>query len=704
MQNVNRVPSRLSVTLAVLAGTGEYLGNLKRGRNWWLGMLDSSDARKPSGFVDFPEGVFLPGHKPGEVELELPREGWYVLGCGNATRIRFQVSASANGGRVEVDGRMGTATVSGPVPSPGPSVADQPDPWHVHGAPVGAACYGVTYPTGRAAVDAIGPCIKAGTIDPGLVASGLVKPMRGPWPSAAPAPSVAPVTQPEPARRARAELDADAQTAAWLRLMGEEEDDTDPDTAPPEMATPVPRGWDVIDGGVDWSPETGDRYDTPLTLPTDPAPAPAPEPKPAPKGEGMTWTAAPHERTQESVDRFYADERHFNRYGMRVPPPVVELGGAVNGTGRANLRKSRQNFDKLPLAGSNCEAIVDAVRREAREDRQSLRANLEMTEDGRLRGYHLEETGLKSAASLFNDTLPGAARVLAVMDPALRARVWNEQTARSEHLDDSCVLRTRSFEGGPRSIYAVVSDGYTPCDADIVARHASAAIRQLPGADEARGLAHYDPETTQLSIDVLWHVDRVQNFGAGDVFKVGARIRSADNGGGAVRVEFCAWRNLCYNLIVLGQGRVNLERIVHRGEERDIIRRLRDGIRRVSGAVEPFLERWGVVRKTPVASTIEAPSEDSVQNTLAVIRAITRQVPAQDLPVAAVKVPKDVDWAGINRDVLVEEMLASWKDEPGDSLADVLNAVTRLHTREKVPVNVVRQAEVNAGLLLQAWT
>ena len=54
--------------------------------------------------------------------------------------------------------------------------------------------------------------------------------------------------------------------------------------------------------------------------------------------------------------------------------------------------------------------------------------------------------------------------------------------------------------------------------------------------------------------------------------------------------------------------------------------------------------------------------------------------------------------AGIKRDALVQMLLQSHSHEPGESLADVVNAVTRMH-RERVPARLVANVEAVAGVI-----
>ena len=558
------------------------------------------------------------------------------------------------------------APVSSPVPdlTPAPAPAEDEQPggfWHVAGVPTLA---GVTYLDTDTAGRAMLGALQAGA----------------PW-----SPAVA-------VRPGRAPGETSVEGIAVLR--------SEPAPVPaPECTCPIDHPWQ--------------HYSCPVHPRTpDPEPAePTPAPVPAPSGPSFTFDVDAHKRSDVAVARITGDERLIlDTFGLALPPPVVELGGVVNETGRDNLRKSHAEWKDEPRTVDTLAAISRAVRAEDRRDVPVLRSDLRMDDEGRLAGMYTEDGGLRSATGLFADTLPGAARVLAVMPAPLRAVVWNEQHARSARLTEAgeptrAVLRTRRVgTGEDRSLFAVVSDGYTAVDADVVADVTRAALDRVPGGREARGAAVYNPDSTTLRVDALWHADHVHNFGAGDVFKGGIVVKSHDGGGGAIRVEAAFWRNLCYNLIVIGQGRANVARVIHTGDRDSMIRRLAEGIQHVGRGMQPFLQRWGHLRNRDVSSVMAKPSQDSALNLRAVFRAIAGAPVDKDLPMVDPRaLPEGVAIDGIRRDTLVEALLSAHRVEGGTSLADVVNAVTRLHSDTRVPVPVVRLAEEAAGSLVLAW-
>lgn len=213
------------------------------------------------------------------------------------------------------------------------------------------------------------------------------------------------------------------------------------------------------------------------------------------------------------------------------------------------------------------------------------------------------------------------------------------------------------------------------------------ALLLLPGGDEARGEVTYDPENARITIDALWHADRVSNFAAGDVFKIGARIWTNDAGGGSLWMEFEAMRNLCLNLIIIGSTTTPIARVIHRGDEELFEQRIAEGLRTVADIAEPFLKQWTDMRSLSLAELLPAAkrSESMSENV-----ATAAQIVALNPSLA---------WPG-EKPAIVEAITSAWKFEEGASFADFLNAMTRVHEL-KVPVSLLRAAESNAGRLLQ---
>ncbi len=267
-----------------------------------------------------------------------------------------------------------------------------------------------------------------------------------------------------------------------------------------------------------------------------------------------------------------------------------------------------------------------------------------MLDDGRLR-FDDEDVGIEPAAFQQLCQLAGfgsGVRYLSdACDPGLRATNVNRQLSRGT--ERPIVFRTRVTGDGRRSVYATVTPKYQPVDTDVVLREVASELA------ESRVEMLYDGSGVRAT--ALFMPDQVVDLAAGDIFKVGVRLETDDTGRGRVRVTAVVWRNLCLNLIVLGVGTVETFSAVHRGDRQGIFDRLRDGVGRARSAVGDFLEAWGHARcvEVDVPATVRKWIEDKRLGAIPV---------------------KDVDRA-------VKEVLGSWSREPGTTLADAVNAVTR---------------------------
>lgn len=436
-------------------------------------------------------------------------------------------------------------------------------------------------------------------------------------------------------------------------------------------------------------------------LPTSPRPVPS-----------FTWTdkssgwGAGENVNAETKARAHADADYLRSLGFAPAPTAVQEGALLITEGQRTLVRSYQDHHDQPRTIDACEEIRRRVGDERRIDIETT-GRIMMGPDGRLTvsgwGDALAiEQGTLPDLVVRNKRLPRAAALMEILPAPVRADVWNAQ---HDPETDRIVLRTRVGQDGegPRAVFGVVSPGYGKLDADEIARLVAHALRSVPGGDTARGPIDYNPADATVRIDAIWHVDHTVNFGAGDVFKVGASVRSNDTGGGAIVVSFGYWRNLCLNMGILDVRSMPAVRIVHRGETADLGVRLVRGLRTVLGYAQPFVTRWSGLRAQPVADVIENASASAETNVRAVFSALAG-IENETLPLLRPgALPEGVSVDGIARDALVESLLSGWKSEPGDSLADVVNAVTRLHTA-RVPVPVLRSAERAASDLFGHWT
>jgi len=367
-------------------------------------------------------------------------------------------------------------------------------------------------------------------------------------------------------------------------------------------------------------------------------PEPEPEDEPPPTAPGQVSDLA--------RDRIADQERWLDEAGFRVAPPLYAPGTKVVELGEQNFRTERRRVEDLPVFGDVASQLTCTIGSEQREDLLVPLSDIEMSDKGGL-VLQGDELALERGAFQQFAHLAGfgaGARYLAEhCSPALRAHNVNQQLLAAG--DRKLNLRTRRF-GDHRGIYATVTPAYSAVDTDAVF---GAVCHEL---NDAHAELTYDSAGAQAT--ALWMPDQVLDLAAGDIFKVGVRIQTDDTGRGRIRVAGAVWRNRCLNLIIIGEGEVETVSQVHRGDPDRILERVREGVVAARMKVGSFLEAWGHAR------TVKVDVPELLQE----------WVDERKLRIPGVR-------SAAERDAAVEVLLRSWSKEPGETLADAVNAVTR---------------------------
>ncbi|MBI4438209.1 hypothetical protein HY631_04625 [Candidatus Uhrbacteria bacterium] len=343
--------------------------------------------------------------------------------------------------------------------------------------------------------------------------------------------------------------------------------------------------------------------------------------------------------------RIRLQDKWLDEAGFALAPPIYAPGTRVLPVGDANFRTERRRVEALPPFPGAASAIVAAIREERRCDLPLALHHLSMTEKGTLMAGDQEfalEHGAFLQLALQAGFGMGARYLSERCDAPLRAQNVNAQLEKLP--GKTVVLRTRVSEpGAPASTFAVVSPRYAPCDADEV------LTAVTPSLMDARAEVVYDGSGVRAT--ALFMPDRVVDLAAGDIFKVGVRVAAEDTGRGRVRIAAVAWRNRCLNLLVIDEGEVETVSEVHRGNGARILAAVKDGVEAARAKVSRFLDAWGHARS---------------------VRVDPEQVLREWVEHKRVGTGSER-----TRDVVVEALLTAWHKEPGDTLADAVNAVSR---------------------------
>lgn len=377
-----------------------------------------------------------------------------------------------------------------------------------------------------------------------------------------------------------------------------------------------------------------------------------------------------------AAKRIQAAESFLAARGFAAPPAWFAAGTEMLPEGRAKFGSLARRHADLPAFRDAAGAVIDQIKAERRGDVQLGDARtLRLLPDGTLtRGkapIALEPLALKGLIQRFPKAFPGAWSFLSLLDPAARAEAMNAQLARLAEFypeDDAREVRLRLRNiGGRWQAFAAVSPSYMPMDGDKVLAAYVEAIDGL-GLPDPRGVVSYNGETTDTIIRATWHAPQSFRPSVGDVFESGITGRTNDAGGGAHTGGQSFTRIICINCTTADFSGDAFRR-VHKGSRtQDLtavgLRRIQqDVVALVEGSGEAarfFLDSWGVLRETPIAKVAIGGKKHADPR-----EALKALVKGGDLD------------ADVARDTLVEALLRGFDAEPGDTLADAFNAVTR---------------------------
>ncbi|MDI6773251.1 MAG: hypothetical protein QME77_11795 [bacterium] len=476
------------------------------------------------------------------------------------------------------------------------------------------------------------------------------------------------------------------------------------------------------------------------------APVPVPAAIDAPAMTG-SWSSA-------AATAIAADDRSLASIGLVRPGsyeagtgrPVTEAGYPVGTVAdqqacRARLRTGRLGWESQPYAIDALREVAASIRVEARADVACRPDRLDVADDGGITfppdgdmppgKWYLEEQGLRTllprcrgmafdggvgpmrgadGRALSDQGLfPSAFAFLASLPPDERA--WILRRCLARYVGEPLTFRTRHVGVDRRvvpSIYAVVTGGYTPYDADRVCTAVAGALEADSALWGMRGSVVYDGTSTSLRGDITFHHDGDvgaggRPFAAGDVFQSGFRLRSNDAAAGSVGFGPTAYWNACLNMIILSEA-ADMGRIPHRVT--DMSARCR---RLIAGTVVDstpvfrlFAERWHCLRESSVVG-LPGPKEAGKKGSTATADPI--QSPLDYLGRIVAPLLADVPGSG-GEDIVRAGLVAASRREDAAGLsngsaADVLAAITRWAHESVLLSDIARDvAERRAGELV----
>jgi hypothetical protein len=419
----------------------------------------------------------------------------------------------------------------------------------------------------------------------------------------------------------------------------------------------------------------------PVEVVATPEPTVAPEPVRSAKdgwdGPGVSM---------EGKARAIADEEAAAAAGFTLKPPIYEIGRLVNSVGVKNFRRSQMEFEKMATVEEACGHLQDTIAAEDRQDKVVQVPNLHMLDDGKL---HTKENGTydisrRALQGLCGFTTPGGAGYLGDCPPKLRAfnlnqwfnngyrqdrrattaqaKDWQVEADRAERygttvpvepepimVEKAVTLRTRNGSGGKRELFAVVGPSYGEHDIDKIAAQ---IMEGVPSG--ARCNVVYDGYKAR--IDILFHSNlEPEKAVAGEIFKAGVCITTADDGSGSIKISAEMWRNLCLNLYIIDNAKELITSRRHFGA--GISEAVEAGILAAQSKIAHFMNKWNEGSVEDVVKRYNVDNADTILRGLAF--------------------NKVVHVSGVKKEEMYERLKRAWEKEPGVTRNSFVNAVTR---------------------------
>ncbi len=394
--------------------------------------------------------------------------------------------------------------------------------------------------------------------------------------------------------------------------------------------------------------------------------------------------------SDEGAMRSQKDEEDARALGFAPKPPIYQIGTLVNELGHENYKASRSTWEKMPSVADAMLKLIERVDAEDRADVRVQAPTLRMTDEGALKISSivndkpytavrlLTERGLEGICHFVTNGFSG---YLASCPAPLRAHNMNhwfplalkrdartEKRLKKEALANGkpeptdeiwtpkeLTIRTRknAKAKGGREVFAVCGPRYTAYDINRVAEHVKAAV-----PEDAKCEAVYDGYKTQ--IDVLWHSNvQPTKVVAGEFFKCGLRVKAADDGSGAIKVQLLLWRNLCLNLIVIDFAKVLVGSRRHVGAAAKIESDVAHFVTIANEKIGVFAKRWDDASVENVLETYNLGEPREVFRGLVENRVIPHVT-------------------GLDSDDMVMRLMRAYEYEPGYTKTAFINAITRV--------------------------
>ena len=318
------------------------------------------------------------------------------------------------------------------------------------------------------------------------------------------------------------------------------------------------------------------------------------------------------------------------------------------GSDQSLVEHVNRELEKQPFIGEACDKFISNIKGEKRENHEVTLSDLRVNDFGLL----VKQNGTPIAENVdFLQALPQAWQQLTRLSPS-GVDKHLKSNVNSWLGDKGSTLVGRTFKPveDTRSLFALVSSRYAVYDADEVA----AEIAKIAPKD-SRGSIQYSGDGGRFEINAA--IGRPTDID-GDIHQIIITARSADNASLGLSVFFKAYRLKCTNGIFVAQKSL-VSSTRHTGDPESLRKQFSKGLLMAEQAAESFKQMWTNAR---AAKFLCAKTGEPLEGPEALAR---------------LAVHKHLAVPGIRSKALLECLMGAYDKEPGDSVADVINAATR---------------------------
>lgn len=319
------------------------------------------------------------------------------------------------------------------------------------------------------------------------------------------------------------------------------------------------------------------------------------------------------------------------------------------GSDESLAKHVNRKLEAQPLIKDACDKFIGQIKAEKREDTDLIMADLRINDLGVL----VKKDGspiMEDVAYL--KVLPQSWTQLTRQAPnSVEKRLKSNVNSWLGRKQITAVGRTFKPGEDSRTMFSLVSQRYQAHDADEIA--AEIAKANLP--EGCRGTIKYLGDGGRFEIDAA--LGRPVDID-GDFHQIIASVRSSDNGTLGQSVFFKAHRLKCTNGIFVAQSAL-ISRVRHTGDLSTLRDQFSLALAKTADAMDAFKVLWHNAR---VAKFLCAKTGEALNGP----EALARLAVHKQLAVPSIRAPK-----------LLESLMGAYEKEPGDSIADVINAATR---------------------------